>query len=193
MDDLARTIFDALYEQRVAVAIASVLAAAVAALVAWRRGWFAAARRHPGRASAFVVGVLAVGLPLTWYLAADLDPDLAGRGWSERRPIHRAQPGAVGRVRPDGASASDQASPGPRSPRRRRRPRRPSSRSRTPRAFSRTDEFHFSRGSASLIELEPGRYHLRLEDFSVRNGPRPVRLSVPPPTTMPMIRSSSAG
>ena len=28
-----------------------------------------------------------------------------------------------------------------------------------------------ARGSASLIELEPGRYHLRLEDFSVRNGP----------------------
>jgi hypothetical protein len=34
-----------------------------------------------------------------------------------------------------------------------------------------TDDFHFGRGTATLIEIGPGRYHLRLEDFSVRNGP----------------------
>jgi hypothetical protein len=38
-------------------------------------------------------------------------------------------------------------------------------------SFSGTDDFHFGNGTASIIELEPGRYHLRLEDFSVRNGP----------------------
>ena len=38
-------------------------------------------------------------------------------------------------------------------------------------SFSGTDEFHFGRGTASIIEVEPGRFHLRLEDFSVRNGP----------------------
>ena len=37
--------------------------------------------------------------------------------------------------------------------------------------FEGTDEFHFGRGTASIIEVEPGRYHLRLDDFSVRNGP----------------------
>ena len=37
--------------------------------------------------------------------------------------------------------------------------------------FSGTDDFHFGNGTATIIELEPGRYHLRLEDFSVRNGP----------------------
>jgi hypothetical protein len=37
--------------------------------------------------------------------------------------------------------------------------------------FSGTDDFHFGRGTATIIELEPGRYHLRLEEFSVRNGP----------------------
>ena len=37
--------------------------------------------------------------------------------------------------------------------------------------FKGTDDFHFSRGQALLIETAPGRYTLRLEDFSVRNGP----------------------
>ncbi len=37
--------------------------------------------------------------------------------------------------------------------------------------FHGSDDFHFGRGTASIIEIEPGRYHLRLEDFSVRNGP----------------------
>jgi hypothetical protein len=37
--------------------------------------------------------------------------------------------------------------------------------------FSGADEFHFGRGTARLIETEPGRYVLRFEDFSVRNGP----------------------
>ena len=37
--------------------------------------------------------------------------------------------------------------------------------------FAGTDDFHFGSGTASIIEVEPGRYHLRLEDFSVRNGP----------------------
>jgi hypothetical protein len=37
--------------------------------------------------------------------------------------------------------------------------------------FSGTDDFHFGHGTASIVEIEPGRYHLRLADFSVRNGP----------------------
>ena len=37
--------------------------------------------------------------------------------------------------------------------------------------FRGTDDFHFGSGTASIIEVEPGRFHLRLEDFSVRNGP----------------------
>ena len=47
----------------------------------------------------------------------------------------------------------------------RRRPPRP------PGEFEGTDEFHFGHGTASVIEVEPGRYHLRLDEFSVRNGP----------------------
>ena len=37
--------------------------------------------------------------------------------------------------------------------------------------FAGTDDFHFGRGVATLLELAPGRLHLRLDDFSVRNGP----------------------
>jgi hypothetical protein len=37
--------------------------------------------------------------------------------------------------------------------------------------FRGTDDFHFGRGTATIVETEPGRYHLRLEAFSVRNGP----------------------
>jgi hypothetical protein len=34
-----------------------------------------------------------------------------------------------------------------------------------------TDDFHFASGTASIVEVEPGRFQLRLEEFSVRNGP----------------------
>jgi hypothetical protein len=37
--------------------------------------------------------------------------------------------------------------------------------------FQGTDEFHFGRGTASLIETAPGEWTIRFEDFSVRNGP----------------------
>ena len=33
------------------------------------------------------------------------------------------------------------------------------------------DEFHFARGTARVVETAPGAFTLRLEDFSVRNGP----------------------
>ena len=173
MDDLARTIFDALTSQRVAVAIASVLAAAVAALVAWRRGWFAAARRHPGRAARSSWWPSRSAFRRTWYLASPI--------WI-RTSLVEAAPTAARSIAPARRRRSrpprrrlrplTRRHPrGPRSPRRRRRPDalRPdhARRGRVPG----TDEFHFGRGSASIIELEPGRYHLRLEDFSVRNGP----------------------
>jgi hypothetical protein len=37
--------------------------------------------------------------------------------------------------------------------------------------FHGADEFHFGEGMASIIETAPGRYTLRFEAFSVRNGP----------------------
>jgi hypothetical protein len=37
--------------------------------------------------------------------------------------------------------------------------------------FVGSDDFHFGRGDALIIETEPGVYVLRFENFSVRNGP----------------------
>jgi hypothetical protein len=37
--------------------------------------------------------------------------------------------------------------------------------------FTGADDFHFGRGTASLIETAPGTWIVRFDDFSVRNGP----------------------
>lgn len=168
MDDLGRTFFDALYDQRVAVAIGSFVAATVTAIVAWRRGWFGAARRHPGRTGALVAAALAVGPPLTWYLASPI--------WI-RTSLVEADPTAAPSIVPTPAPSVAPAPTAP--PTQEPRPSATSAPTATlfiptthaTGEFFGTDEFHFGRGTASLIEVEPGRYHLRLEDFSVRNGP----------------------
>ena len=38
-------------------------------------------------------------------------------------------------------------------------------------SFHGSDDFHFGRGTATIVETAPGRYRLRFADFSVRNGP----------------------
>src|SRR5690349_23248748 len=72
MDDLAAALFDALYEQRLVVAMASVALGVCIGIVAWRRGWLDAARRHPSRSAALIASLFAVGAPLTWYLASPI-------------------------------------------------------------------------------------------------------------------------
>lgn len=163
LGDFERTFFNALYDYRVPIALATAVAVAVIAIVAWRRGWFAAARRHPGRSAIALAIALAVGAPLTWYLASPI--------WI-RTSLVEAGPTAA--PSPASTSAPSVSSDAPTAP--------PTSQP-TPEAtpfepvtvatgeFEGTDEFHFGSGTASIIEVEPGRYHLRLEDFSVRNGP----------------------
>jgi hypothetical protein len=166
MDDLARAFFDFLYDQRVAIALATAMAVVVAAVVAWRRGWFAAARRHPGRTGVLVAVAVAVGLPLTWYLASPIwiRTSLVEAGPSAA-PVAPAQSAPVASSPPP-TPAPSSATPAP--------PPTPTlfaPRTVATGEFEGTDEFHFGRGTASLIEVGPGRYHLRLDDFSVRNGP----------------------
>ena len=52
-------------------------------------------------------------------------------------------------------------------------------------SFHGTDDFHFGRGTATIIETAPGAYTLRLDDFSVRNGPDLYVYLSPTPTTTP--------
>ena len=167
MDDLARTFFDFLYDQRVPIAIATGLLFAAMGMVAWRRGWLAAARRHPARSAVVVALAVAVGAPLSWYLASPIWVRTAlveaGPSAPALRPV--ASLPVVPSARASASGAQPTTAPTIVAP--------------TPFApatvvvgeFAGTDEFHFGRGTASVIEVEPGRYHLRLDDFSVRNGP----------------------
>jgi len=70
--DLERFLATNLYPNRVPIAIGFAVLLVVGLVVARRRGWFAAARRHPGRTGALVVLALAIGLPSGWYLGSPL-------------------------------------------------------------------------------------------------------------------------
>jgi Electron transfer DM13 len=140
-------------------------------VAAWRLGWFGSARRHPGRSAAVGAVVFAVGVPLTWYLASPIwiRTSLVEVGSTGAPSIDAAPSPSAALVQPTMAPGT----PAPALP-------TPTITS-TPTTFAPTtvasgefegtDEFHFGRGTASIIEVEAGSFHLRLDDFSVRNGP----------------------
>jgi len=161
--DIANDIARTLYEFRIPVAIASIALAIVAVVVAYRLGWIAAARRHPLRTGIVLAAALAVMVPVGWYLGS---PIFIRTSLVEAVPTAPTV-SAVPTIAPAPSvvpSGSPTAPPAPAA---------------TPFVgttlatgeFSGTDDFHFGSGTASIIEVEPGRYHLRLDDFSVRNGP----------------------
>ena len=166
--DLANDIARTLYEFRIPVAIASIALAILAGVVAHRLGWLAASRRHPRRTGALVAAVLAVTLPVAWYLGS---PIFIRTSLVEAEPT--VAPGAS--VVPS-APATPSAVPAPSvvptgSPAAPPTPAPFVVTTLQTGEFTGTDDFHFGHGTASIVEVEPGRYHLRLADFSVRNGP----------------------
>ncbi len=168
---LGRDLFTALYDLRVPVAIGSAVAVVAVVVIAWRRGWFAAARRHPARSAIAIALAAAIGGPLTWYLASPI--------WIRTSLVEAAPTTAPASVEPavpapsvavgcpDGASAFVVRARARATP----TPTAFAKRTLSAGAFRGTDEFHFGRGSASIIEVAPGRFQLRLDEFSVRNGP----------------------
>jgi len=170
LGDLGSAVLGGLYAQRVAVAMIGAVVLVAIAAIAQRRGWFRAARRHRGRSVAVLVPALAIALPVGWYLASPL---VLSSTLDEPEPTSiavatSAEPGG-GR-----ATASTNASPSA----------TPAAASGIPtiastapvlRTFAGTfhgsDEFHFGEGTARLIETAPGEFVVRLERFSVRNGP----------------------
>ncbi|MDO8484378.1 MAG: DM13 domain-containing protein [Candidatus Limnocylindrales bacterium] len=148
--DLERLFATSLYPLRVPIGIGIGIAVVGLLVVARRRGWFAAARRHPRRTGSVAVLVLALGLPVTWYLASPL--------------IIRTQ-----LIEPAPVAVTESASPPP-------SPAAPEPTTFVPTVvaagpFRGADDFHFGEGTASIIETAPNRFTLRFEDFSVRNGP----------------------
>jgi hypothetical protein len=171
--DLANDVAQALYQQRIAVAILSVVGVVALVLIARRLGWFAAAARHPGRTGLVAIVALVVLAPVTWYLASPIfirtelvEPAPVGAVTESpstppsTAPLATEAPVSMAPTVAPSGTPEPTATPTPFAP--------------TTLAtgeFEGTDEFHFGSGTASIIEIEPGRYHLRFEDFSVRNGP----------------------
>src|SRR5215207_7456085 len=72
LGDLGSTILGVAYAFRVALAIVSVLVVVVVAILARRNGWIGGLRRHPRATAVVLVALLAVALPVGWYLASPL-------------------------------------------------------------------------------------------------------------------------
>jgi hypothetical protein len=158
LEDLPGKLTASLYTFRIPVLVLSVVAFVVFVLVARRRGWFAAARRHPGRSAALAIVLLAVGIPTGWYLGSPL---IIRTSLEEplpiATPVANPTPGVSGAPVPTIAPSDVPTAPTAQPPR--------------TGEFHGTDEFHFGHGTATLIETAPGTWIVRFEDFSVRNGP----------------------
>jgi hypothetical protein len=107
-----------------------------------------------------------VSLPVAWYLASPI--------WI-RTELVEPGPAAVVDVTPAPASPTTAFSAAPASPApvvtTTPSPAPFAARRHSTGSFRGTDDFHFGRGTATIIETAPGRFTLRLDDFSVRNGP----------------------
>jgi hypothetical protein len=160
LGDLERLFATSLYPLRVPIAIGLAIALVALVVVARRRGWFAAARRHPFRSGALVAVLLVVGLPTAWYLGSPLFIRTA-----IVEPAPSAGPGGT----PEATAAP---APGTEAPSAEPQPSSGAGGGMELRGeFVGADEFHFGSGTARLIETAPGEYVVRFENFSVRNGP----------------------
>jgi electron transfer DM13 len=145
--------------------VVGVLIATGFGAVARRSGWLGRARRHPRATVAILVPLLAIALPVGWYLTSPL---VLSAAIDEPPPVLITQP--TGRpTTPPAATPSNAIPDGPR-PVASAVPTGPPLVARSG-PFHGSDEFHFGRGTARLIETAPGRFVVRLEDFAVRNGP----------------------
>jgi hypothetical protein len=158
------TLLAQIYPNRVLIGVVSVALLAALAFIGWRRGWHHTARRHPRSTAVAVAMVLAVGLPGAWYLGSPLfvRTDLV-----EPPPVVDAAPRPSTQQTPSPAAAGSAAATAPSTPAATATVALEALAGR----FAGADNFHFARGLARLIETAPGRFTLRLENFSVRNGP----------------------
>jgi len=176
--DLERLFASSLYPLRIPLFVAGLVVTALLVRTARRRGWLVAARAHPARSTLVLAPILAVALPLGWYLASPLlittrideAPPVAvlwprsdGAGTSPSivsRPPSSAAVALVSPVSPAFSAAPPAAPPdvtGPALAERRG-------------TFHGEDDFHFGRGTARLFATADGVI-LRFEGFAVRNGP----------------------
>jgi hypothetical protein len=171
--DLGSAVLGFVATNPVVTLVAALAVAAVGATRARRLGVAGWARRRPRATLALLILTLAIALPLGWYLASPL---VLSASIDEPPPVfaapgHRASvpPPSVEQTASQGiarSSASPVASAAS-----------TSAPIRTPASlvlsgsFHGSDDFHFGRGTARLLEVAPGSFVVRLENFAVRNGP----------------------
>lgn len=140
--DLERLVAQ-LWPFRVPIAIVAIILLTVFAYVAWRRGWFTAARAHPRTSIVAIVLVVVIVGPLAWVLGSPL---ITRTRVVEETPVAQvASAGGAAEETAAGIIATGE--------------------------WSGADDFHFGSGKASLVEGADGGLLLSLEDFSVLNGP----------------------
>ena len=169
LGDLERFAATTLYPWRFAIAAFAIAAAAGFIVLAARRGWLAAARRHPGRTGVLVAVAVVVLAPAAWYLGSPL----LIRSELQEPPIVAVvpKPGPAA-AEPTGTVAAPTTAPAD-------SPAPAAAPAPTPTAaplvhsgaFTGADDFHFGRGRATLTIAADGSAALRFDDFSVRNGP----------------------
>lgn len=166
--ELERLLSEVLYPYRIPLTAGVALIIAAAGVWAWRAGWvarlFMIARRRPGPSALVALAMLGILVPLGNYLVAPLwtrsavmevsplDAAYSGERALQSRAVV-ATPDASITTPPTPVTTSFQA-----------------------RVVSRgewkgADDFHFARGRVLVVEVAPGQYVLRVEEFSVRNGP----------------------
>ena len=172
LGDLGGWLLAAVYDNRFAVAVLGALLVVGLLLVARRRHWADAVRRHPVAASAAGLAAILVLAPVGWYLVSPVfirtelvEPPLAATA----QPVVLATPVAPAASAPPASPSQSPSSPSVQPV----APTEPPWTPAAPRAgtFTGTDDFHFGRGTATLRETAPGEWSIRLDDFSVRNGP----------------------
>ncbi|HSV93879.1 MAG TPA: hypothetical protein VLH81_12425, partial [Desulfobacterales bacterium] len=180
LGDLERFAATTLYPWRFALAAVTIAAVGGLMVIAARRGWFGAARRHPRRTGVLVTVAVVVLAPAAWYLGSPL---------FIRTELHEPPPVAVAPTPGPTAAEPSATLPAP--------PIAPAGSPAVTAApttaptpppvvrsgnFAGTDDFHFGRGRATLIEATDGTATLRFDDFSVRNGPDLYVYLSPDPT-----------
>ena len=170
LGDLGGGLLALLYDYRY-LAMALGAAAVIGVLLLARRyHWASIARRRPV-ASAFAgVAAIVVFAPVAWYLLSPIwirtelvEPPVAvaAASPSPATPEPTAEPAMS--VDPSGSARPTPAPEPTPTPWIAAAPRSGE--------FHGTDDFHFGRGTATLVETAPGEWTIRLDDFSVRNGP----------------------
>ncbi len=163
--ELERLLSEVLYPYRVPLTAGAGLLAVAFGVWMWRTGWvtrwLGLARRRPLPSALVALALLALLVPLANYLVAPL--------WTrsqvtETSPLDPSYRESQARASLEGPDRSSPPQPAP-------QPGAFEARVVSRGEWKGADDFHFARGRVLIVEVMPGQYVLRVEDFSVRNGP----------------------